>query len=143
MIYALPVQYMHDSLVKVLGPGKTRTHCGGNIVSCDVARPWQNEATLLRAARTQEMFLKTPETFFVSRTQTLCRTQMLRAWQNEDTFGKHDHVSNVAATMCPRFASPLQTNRGPMAAAWAIHLLIEVSGLVRHNRKTVHTHSIS
>ena len=41
-----------------LGPGKTRTHCGGNIVSYDVARPWQNEATLLRAARTKEMFLK-------------------------------------------------------------------------------------
>ena len=41
-----------------LGPGKTRTHCGGNIVSCDVARPWQNEETLLRAARTQGMFLK-------------------------------------------------------------------------------------
>ena len=44
--------------VKTLGPGKTRTHCGGNIVSCDVARSWQNEETLLRAARTQEMFLK-------------------------------------------------------------------------------------
>ena len=33
---------------------------------------------------------------------------MLRAWQNESTFGKHDHVSNVAATMCPRFAGPLE-----------------------------------
>ena len=42
-----------------LGPAKTRTHChGGNIVPCDVARPWQNAATLLRAARTQEMFVK-------------------------------------------------------------------------------------
>ena len=42
---------------RVLGPGKTRTHCGGNIVSCDVARPWQNEAALLRAARrTQRNF---------------------------------------------------------------------------------------
>ena len=28
------------------------------------------------------------------------------AWQNELTFRKHDHVSNVAATMCPRFAGP-------------------------------------
>ena len=33
---------------------------------------------------------------------------MLRTWQNESTFGKHDHVSNVAATMCPRFAGALQ-----------------------------------
>ena len=41
-----------------LGPGKTRPHCGGNIVSCDVARPWQNAATLSRAARTQQTFLK-------------------------------------------------------------------------------------
>ena len=29
---------------------------------------------------------------------------MFRAWQNESTFEKHDQVSNVAATMCPRFA---------------------------------------
>ena len=28
------------------GPSKTRTHCGCSIVSCDVARPWQNVATL-------------------------------------------------------------------------------------------------
>ena len=41
-----------------LGPGKTRTHCGGNIVSYDAARAWQNTATSLRAARTQEMLLK-------------------------------------------------------------------------------------
>ena len=41
-----------------LGRGKTKTHCAGKIVSCDVARPWQNAATLLRAARPQEMFLK-------------------------------------------------------------------------------------
>ena len=27
--------------------------------------------------------------------------------QNESTFGKHDHASNVAATMCPCFAGPL------------------------------------
>ena len=45
------------SCSRTLGPGKTRTHCGGNFVSCDVARPWQN-AALLRAARTQQMFLK-------------------------------------------------------------------------------------
>ena len=41
-----------------LGPGKTRTHCGGNIVCYDVAPPWQDAAKLWRAARTQEMFLK-------------------------------------------------------------------------------------
>ena len=41
-------------------------------------------------------FWRFSETFFVSRTQNLCRTQMLRAWENEATFGKHDHVSNVA-----------------------------------------------
>ena len=43
---------------KSIGPGKTRTHCGGNIVSCDVACPWQNTAKLLHATRPQEMFLK-------------------------------------------------------------------------------------
>ena len=37
----------------------------------------------------------------------LCPPQMLRAWQNESTFEKHYHVSDVAATMCPRFAGPL------------------------------------
>ena len=41
------------------GPGKTRTHGGGNIVSFyEVGRRRQNTATLLRAARTQEMLLK-------------------------------------------------------------------------------------
>ena len=48
---------------------KTGTHRGGNIVSCDVARPWQNAATLLRVARKQEKFLKIfSETSFVSAT---------------------------------------------------------------------------
>ena len=41
-----------------LRPRKTRTRCGGNIVFCVVACSWLNAATLLRAARTQEMFLK-------------------------------------------------------------------------------------
>ena len=36
------------------GPGKTRTHCSGNIVSYDVARSWKNVATWLRADRTQK-----------------------------------------------------------------------------------------
>ena len=55
----------------------------------------------------KKCFWRFSETFFVSRTQNLCPPQMLRAWQNESTFGKHDHVSNVAATLCPRFAGPL------------------------------------
>ena len=32
----------HFTFDVALGAGKTRTHCGGNIVSCDVVRPWQN-----------------------------------------------------------------------------------------------------
>ena len=71
-------------------------------------KTWQN--VVARRADTRN---------FVSRTQNLCQPQMLRAWQNESTFGKHDHVSNVAATMgqhcwrdhvsqmCPRFAGHL------------------------------------
>ena len=40
--------------------------------------------------------------------QHLCPPQMLRAWQNESTFGgKYDDVNTVASTLCPRFASPL------------------------------------
>ena len=34
---------------------------------------------------------------------------MLRKWQNELTFVEHDRVSNVAATMCPRFVVPWET----------------------------------
>ena len=33
-----------------------------------------------------------------------CPPQMLRAWRNESTFRAHDHFSDVAATMRPRFA---------------------------------------
>ena len=76
-----------------------RHHC-----NLRFARPWQNEATLLRASRTQEMFLDIFRNI-------LCPPLMLRAWQNESAFWKHDHVSNVAATMCPRFGGPYQDNR--------------------------------
>ena len=55
----------------------------------------------------QEMFLKIFRNIFCVQDTKFVSAQMLRAWQNEDTFGKHDHVSNVAATMCPRFAGPL------------------------------------
>ena len=82
-----------------LGPRKT-THCGGNIVSCDVARPWC-------APRTQEMFLKIFRNIFLCPEHKICVRKMLRAWQNESTFEKHDHVSNVVATKCPRFAGLL------------------------------------
>ena len=68
--------------------GKTRQHC------------WAPRGH-------KKCFWRFSETFFVSRTQNLCPPQMLRAWQNESTFRKHDHVSNVAATLCPRFAGPL------------------------------------
>ena len=74
-------------------PGKTRTQCGGNIVSCDVARPWQS-AALSRAARTQEMFLKIFRNIF------WCPPQMLRLWQNESTSEKHDHARH--ATLPPQ-----------------------------------------
>ena len=47
------------------------------------------------------------KTFYVSRTQNLCPPQMMRARRNEDTFGQHNHVSNVAAKMCPRFCRSL------------------------------------
>ena len=55
----------------------------------------------------KKCFWRFSETFFVSRTQNVCRTKMLRARQNESTFEKHDHVSNVAAPKCPRFAGAL------------------------------------
>ena len=66
-------------------------------LSYNVARPWQNAATM-RAARTQEMFLK------IFRNINLRPPQMLCAGQNESTFRKHDRVMFVPATLCPRFA---------------------------------------
>ena len=76
---------VHGHLV----PGKTRTHCGGNIVSYDVARSWQNAATFLRAARTQEMFLKFSETLFVSTTNVAVRSKqvnILEAWSRQQCY---------------------------------------------------------
>ena len=66
--------------------GKTRQHCSAPRGHNNVSEEFQKH---------------------VSRIQNVCRTQMLRAWQNEDISGKHDHVSNVAAKMCPRFAGAL------------------------------------
>ena len=60
----------------------------GDIVSYDVARPWQNVATSLRAARTK-CFWRFQKPF-------LCPPPMLRAWQ----------------TTCPRSACPWIQERG-------------------------------
>ena len=78
----------------VLGPGKTRTHCGGNIVSC-VAKRGNIVARRADTRNVYEDFQK----------HALCPGH--KCWQNESTFVKYDQVSNVAATMCPRFADPL------------------------------------
>ena len=92
-------------------------------------RPRQNEDTLWRAhcvlrccppvAKRGNIVARRADTRDISddfQKHSLCRTQMLREWQNESTFGAHDHLSNVAATMCPRFVGPLlSTARGPQA----------------------------
>ena len=65
----------------------------------DINHPWQNAGALLYVFLL--VFLK----FF--RKQILCPPQMLHAWQNESPFAKHDHVSNVAVTICPRFSGAL------------------------------------
>ena len=82
-----------------LGPGKTRAHCGGNIVFCDVARPWQNEATLLRAARTQEMFLKIFGNFLCAQNTKFVSDTNVAAWQNESTVGKMGYM--ITSAMLP------------------------------------------
>ena len=88
-------------------------------------RPWQNEDTLWRqhcvlrccpsvakrgnivarradARNVSEDFQK----HFLCPGHTICVGHKCCARGRTRTFGKHDHVSNVAATMCPRFASP-------------------------------------
>ena len=57
----------------------------GDIVTYNVARPWQNAATFLHATRTHKKSFS--ETFFVSRTQNLYPPQMFCALQNESAFG--------------------------------------------------------
>ena len=69
---------------------QTRTHCCGNIVAHDVSLRAQTGKHLLR---TQNVLNKI-RNIFVSRTQTLCPQQMLRARANGETF--------VSATMCPQ-----------------------------------------
>ena len=70
--WSVPTNFDHDSSYTHGSLGKTRTR-GGNVVSCDVARPWQNAATLLRAARTQEMFLKIFRNIFCVRHKCCAR----------------------------------------------------------------------
>ena len=92
IIYMLCVR-IDSILARSWGVGKTKTHCGGNFVPCDVARPCKTPATFVArrayAIIVSEIF---QNHFFVCRKQHLCPPQMLREWQNELTFGKHDHV---------------------------------------------------
>ena len=48
----------NQTLLRAKAPAKRGHIVAATLVSCDVARPWQNAATLSRAARTQEMFLR-------------------------------------------------------------------------------------
>ena len=75
-------------------------------VSLPNVRPRQTDNTLWR----QHCCAPCGQFFCVQDTN-LCRTQMLYVWQNESTFGKDDHVRNVAATMCSCFADPLRDAR--------------------------------
>ena len=95
-------------------------------------KPWQNKGTLwwqqcvcpamlpvlgktwqhcCAPRRHKPCIWRFSETFCMSRTQNLCPPQMLRAWQNESTFGKHYHVGTLAATMCHSFCRPLGSMR--------------------------------
>ena len=74
-------------------------YCGGNIVSFDVARPWQNAATLLRAARTQQTFLKifrnilcVQDTKFASDTNVARVAKRVNIWEtwSRQQFGRHN-----------------------------------------------------
>ena len=91
-------------------------------LSCDVARPWQNAATNIVARHMDtKMFLKIFRNSFCVQ-----GTHELHVWYKSTT-GKHDHVSNVPATMCPRFAGswlrPVHMNtRLPVAMCTIIHI---------------------
>ena len=90
---------------EILRPGKTRPQCGGNIVSYDVGRPWQNA----RAAQTQEMLLKIFRNIpCVQDTKFVSATNVARVAKRVNINFEIHHVSNVAAKMCPRFADPLR-----------------------------------
>ena len=131
--------------VRTLGPGKTRTHHDGNIVSCDVARLWQNAATLLHAARIDPRNVSEDfnscvqnDTKFVSNTNVarmakrvdICETWSLRQCfgHNDSSFGRpliefelHMHSKAVW--------SPHSKLADSSALAWAWHLLEVYSSL--------------
>ena len=101
-----------------LGPGKTRTHCGGNIVSCDVARPWQNEATLLRAARTQEMFLKIFRNIFCVQDTNVVR--MAKRGHIWETWSRQQCCRHNVSSFC----QPLTL------CNWSLHPWVYVSSVI-------------
>ena len=87
--------------------------------------PEKTRWTFLRTVRTPEMFLK-----FFSNTYS-CPAQILRAWQNESTFGKVTWSGHyVNATMRPRFASALwRTNEKPKRTA-----IVAAAGLLTQRK---------
>ena len=103
----------HFSSVLVLGPDKTSAHCGGNIVSCDVARPWQNTATFLRAARTQGNVSEDFQKYFFCPGHQICvRHKFFARGKTSQHLGNMITPANVsAATMCPHFAGAVLFRR--------------------------------
>ena len=81
-----------------------RTHCGGNIVSCNVARPWKNEATLLHAAWTRNVSEDFQKHFLCPGHKICVGHKCCMRGKTRTHLG--NMISNVAATMCPHFASP-------------------------------------
>ena len=94
----------------------TTVKCQHLIFYASVLDPWQNKdivATTLCSVmlpvrgKTWQQIGARIEVFPKIFRNIFCLPQMWHTWQNESTFGKHDHVTNVAATMCPCFSSPL------------------------------------
>ena len=79
-----------DEIIGAWGPGKTRTHCGGNIADV-IMFP--------------KCWLVLPRAQHLCRTQILCPTQCF--WKSSETFA----VSALRATMLPRFATGGQHRR--------------------------------
>ena len=78
-------------------------------LSCDVARPWQIVATLLRAAQTQAMYMEVfRNILYVQNTKFVSPTNVARVAKR---VGKHYHVGTLAATMCHSFCRPLGSMR--------------------------------
>ena len=83
------------NIIGVLGPGKTRTHCGSNIVSCNVARPW-----------------KTRQHCCAPCGHKICVGHKCCArGKTKQHSGNMITSAYVAATICPRFAGPLGRKR--------------------------------